>query len=85
MNLGTKRSCNGLRNTGNLIGTRCSSIYPDQHSMWKPVNFDDDMCQIDDDDDLVLGEYRFTSTMVSKDCNEVGRNNLVFISNMNKF
>lgn len=53
--------------------------------MWKPVNFDDDMCQIDDDDDLVLGEYRFTSTMVSKDCNEVGRNNLVFISNMNKF
>lgn len=82
MNLDAKRSCNGLRSTGNLSGTRCSSIHPDQLSMWKPANFDDDMCQIDDDD-IVFGEtMKFTSTMGSNDCNEVGRNSLVFISNM---
>ncbi|KAL8490760.1 hypothetical protein ACS0TY_022668 [Phlomoides rotata] len=71
MKLDAKRSCNGLRNVGNLSGTRCSSVHPDRFSTWKPVSFDDDMCRINDDDDLVLGEsMKFTSTMVYNDCNE---------------
>ncbi|KAI3459365.1 hypothetical protein Pfo_016028 [Paulownia fortunei] len=69
-----KRSCNGLKDVSVFGGTRWSTIHPEQPSergsLWQPVNFDDDMCRIDDDD-LVLGaSTKFTSTMVSSDCNQ---------------
>lgn len=74
MNLDAKRSCNGLKGVGDLGGTRCPTIHPEQlsgGSLWQLVNFDDDMCRIDDND-LVLGaSMKFTSTMVSVDCNQV--------------
>ncbi|KAK6122661.1 hypothetical protein DH2020_043601 [Rehmannia glutinosa] len=75
MNLDAKRSCNGLKVVGDFSGPRCSTIHPgqlsEQGSLWQPVNFDDDMCQIDDDD-FVLGasSKKFTSTKVSSDCNQ---------------
>ncbi|KAG8373043.1 hypothetical protein BUALT_Bualt12G0129800 [Buddleja alternifolia] len=60
MNLESKRSCNGLKDVTDFEGG----------SLWQPVNFDDDMCRVNDDD-LVLGaSMKFTSTMVSTDCNQ---------------
>lgn len=79
MNLEAKRSCNGLKDVSDFVGTRYSTIHPEQSlergSMWQPDNYDDDddddMCCIDDDD-LVLGaSTKFTSNMVSSDCNQV--------------
>ncbi|KAK6130340.1 hypothetical protein DH2020_035932 [Rehmannia glutinosa] len=40
-------------------------------SLWQPVNYDDDMCRIDDNDDLVLGaSTEFKHTRLSSDCNQ---------------
>ncbi|KAL7081054.1 hypothetical protein ACP275_14G016000 [Erythranthe tilingii] len=55
VNLEAKRSCNGLKD----VSDRYSTVHPDQSlergSLWKPSNFDDEMCCIDNDDDLALG------------------------------
>ncbi|KAL0388635.1 UNVERIFIED_CONTAM: Mitogen-activated protein kinase kinase kinase NPK1 [Sesamum radiatum] len=75
MNLESRRSCNGLKDDGELGSSRCSTIHPEplseQGSLWQPVNFDDDMCRLDDNDDLVLGApTKFKHTLVSNDCNQ---------------
>ncbi|KAL2244068.1 UNVERIFIED_CONTAM: Mitogen-activated protein kinase kinase kinase NPK1 [Sesamum indicum] len=74
MNLEAKRSCNGLKDVVDFGGPRCSTIHPERlserGSLWQPVNFDDDICRIDDDD-LVLGaSMKFMPTAVSSDCNQ---------------
>ncbi|XP_057489139.1 mitogen-activated protein kinase kinase kinase NPK1-like [Actinidia eriantha] len=51
---------------------RCSTIYPEKFSGSNPLfgssNFDDDMCQIDDADDLVLGaSAKFDSALLTDD------------------
>ncbi|KAL8026246.1 hypothetical protein ABFX02_14G015400 [Erythranthe guttata] len=55
LNLEAKRSCNGLKD----VSDRYSTVHPDQSSergsLWQPSNFDDEMCCIDNDDDLALG------------------------------
>lgn len=76
MNLEARRSCNGLKDVGNLGGASCSTIHPEQFSeggsLWQPVNFEDDMCRIDDNDDLGLGaSTKFKQTLLSSDCNQV--------------
>ncbi|KAL8047877.1 hypothetical protein ABFX02_07G028600 [Erythranthe guttata] len=75
MNLDARNSCNGLKDVGQLGGASCSTFHPEplsaQGSLWEPVNFDDDMCRIDDSVDLVLGApTKFTPTLLSSDCNQ---------------
>ncbi|XP_011090761.1 mitogen-activated protein kinase kinase kinase NPK1 [Sesamum indicum] len=75
MNLEARRSCNGLKDDSELGSSRCSTIHPEQlseqGSLWQPVIFDDDMCRLDDNDDLVLGApTKFKHTLVSNDCNQ---------------
>ncbi|PIN16528.1 MEKK [Handroanthus impetiginosus] len=72
MTLEARRSCNGLKDIGELGGAGCSIIhseFSEQGSLWQPVNFDDDMCRIDDD--LVLGaSTKLMPTLISRDCNQ---------------
>lgn len=78
MNLEARRSCNGLRDIGELGGASCSTINPGQFSggsLWQPVNYDDDdddMCRIDDNDNLAFGtSTKFRHSLLSSDCNQV--------------
>ncbi|XP_028119373.1 mitogen-activated protein kinase kinase kinase NPK1-like isoform X1 [Camellia sinensis] len=62
-----------LKDVGNSV--RCSTIYPDKFSgrgpLWGSSNCDDDMCQIDDNDDLVVGaSMKFNSVLLSHDLNK---------------
>ena len=55
---------------------RCSTIYPEKFSgrgpLWGSSNCDDDMCQIDDKDDLVVGaSMKFDSALLSDDFSKV--------------
>ncbi|PIN04472.1 MEKK [Handroanthus impetiginosus] len=74
MNFDAKRSCNGLKDVGGFGSTRYSTIHPEQpsekRSLWQPVNFDDDMCRIDDDDVVLGASMKFASSMVSGDCKQ---------------
>ncbi|KAK6117251.1 hypothetical protein DH2020_049016 [Rehmannia glutinosa] len=75
MNLEARSSCKGLKDVGELGGASCSAIHPEHFSvrgsLWQPVNYDDDMCRIDDNDDLVLGaSTEFKHTRLSSDCNQ---------------
>ncbi|GFP84003.1 mitogen-activated protein kinase kinase kinase npk1 [Phtheirospermum japonicum] len=75
LNLETRSSCMGLKDFGELGGASCSTVHPEhlsEHgSLWQPVNFDDDMCRIDDSDDLMLGaSTKFSHTLLSSDCNQ---------------
>ncbi|CAL5388599.1 unnamed protein product [Camellia sinensis] len=54
---------------------RCSTIYPEKFPgnvpHWGSGNCDDDMCQIDDEDDLVIGASgKFDFTLLSEDFNK---------------
>ncbi|KAI3469540.1 hypothetical protein Pfo_026203 [Paulownia fortunei] len=75
MNIEVRSSCKGLKDVGELGGASCSTIHPEHFSergsLWQPVNFDDDMCRIDENDDLVLGaSTKFAHTLLSSDCNQ---------------
>ncbi|CAL5415621.1 unnamed protein product [Camellia sinensis] len=54
---------------------RCSTVYPEKFlgnvPHWGSGNCDDDMCQIDDEDDLVIGaSAKFDFTLLSDDFNK---------------
>ncbi|XP_042047960.1 mitogen-activated protein kinase kinase kinase NPK1-like [Salvia splendens] len=75
MNLEARRSCNGLKDIGDLGGASCSTVNFKQYSegsLRQPVNFDDDdMCRIDDNDDLVFGtSTKFRHSLLPSDCNQ---------------
>ncbi|XP_042050467.1 mitogen-activated protein kinase kinase kinase NPK1-like [Salvia splendens] len=75
MNLEARRSCNGLKDVGDLDGACCSTVNSEQYtggSLWQPVNFeDDDMCRIDDNEDLAFGtSTKFRHSRLSSDCNQ---------------
>ncbi|XAR57224.1 Mitogen-activated protein kinase kinase kinase [Bertholletia excelsa] len=64
-----------LRSKGVQNSVRCSTIYPDKFSgsgpVWGSSNFDDDMCQIDDKDDFMVGtSAKFHSSLLSDDLNK---------------
>ncbi|KAL3648939.1 Mitogen-activated protein kinase kinase kinase npk1 [Castilleja foliolosa] len=74
-NLETRSSCMCLKDFGELGGASCRTVHSEhlsEHgSLWQPVNVDDDMCRIDDSDDLVLGaSTKFSHTLLSSDCNQ---------------
>ncbi|CAI9118555.1 OLC1v1020142C2 [Oldenlandia corymbosa var. corymbosa] len=52
------RSSNGLKDACEMSDLRCSTINSEKFSakgsMWKSGNFDDDMCQLDDDDEFKM-------------------------------
>lgn len=69
-------SCNGLKDACDMGGVRCSTVYPEKFSenpcIWKSSNYDDDMCLIDDKDDLLLkSSVKFGPVLHSIDCNKV--------------
>ncbi|XP_073156881.1 mitogen-activated protein kinase kinase kinase NPK1-like [Henckelia pumila] len=76
MSLEEKMTCNGLKDVSDLgDSVRCSVVHSDQFSdrgsLWQPANFDDDICRIADEDDVALGApTKFTSTLLSHDCNQ---------------
>ncbi|CAA0834761.1 Mitogen-activated protein kinase kinase kinase 3 [Striga hermonthica] len=76
MNIEAKRSCIVLKDVGQYGGIRSSIVHPEQlsgrSSTWKPTDSDDDMCRIDDDDDLAFGaaSEKVSPNMVVSDCYE---------------
>ena len=69
-----------MNRSGGMVGAhgmnsvRCSTIYPDKYSgapMWGSSRYDDDMCQMDDDDLMAGTSIKLGSTLVSNDVNKV--------------
>ncbi|XP_051127662.1 mitogen-activated protein kinase kinase kinase NPK1-like isoform X2 [Andrographis paniculata] len=59
--------------TKKSFSTTSPEQFSAQGSLWAPVNFDDDddMCRIDDNDDLVTGaSMKFSHHLLSRDCNQ---------------
>lgn len=70
-------TCTGLKDVCEMDSLRISTVYP-QNSLnlnvrsWGLSNPDDDMCQIDDKDDLMVGaSVKLKSIIVSDDLNKV--------------
>lgn len=76
MNPSIRRStCAGLKDICDMGTVRCSTVYPNNFSggssCWGVNNADDDMCQIDDSDDIKLGSFvKFRSVMASGELNK---------------
>lgn len=52
MNMKTSGS-GGMVDADDKDSVRCSTIYPEKFSGWGSSRYDDDMCQMDDDDLMV--------------------------------
>ena len=66
----------GLKDVCDLGSVRCSTVYPEKflgrESHLGLSRYDDDMCQIDDKDDLLVGApLKFDSVLLSQDLNKV--------------
>ncbi|KAI3803278.1 hypothetical protein L1987_31428 [Smallanthus sonchifolius] len=69
-----------IKTSGGMVGAhgmnsvRCSTIYPEKFSggpMWGTSRYDDDICQMDDDDDLMAGKsMKLDSTLLTNDVNK---------------
>ncbi|XP_050372335.1 mitogen-activated protein kinase kinase kinase NPK1 [Argentina anserina] len=76
MNVSIRRStCAGLKDICDMGTVRCSTVYPNNisggSSCWGGNNTDDDMCQLDDSDDIMLGSFaKFNSVMASGGLNK---------------
>lgn len=71
-----RSTCTGLKDVCEMGSVRCSTVYPgklsEPGSYWRGSNCDDDMCQIDDKDDLDFGaSVKFKSILASADLNKV--------------
>ncbi|GKV19557.1 hypothetical protein SLEP1_g29798 [Rubroshorea leprosula] len=69
-----RSTCSGLKDVCEMGNVRCSTVYPKKllqtGSYWRTGNCDDDMCQIDDKDDLLSGgSARFNSVLASAGLN----------------
>ncbi|XP_008383177.3 mitogen-activated protein kinase kinase kinase NPK1-like isoform X2 [Malus domestica] len=67
-----RSTCAGLKDICDIGSVRCSTVYPGNFSggssRWGPSsNDDDDMCQIDDTDDIVLGSFAKFRSVVGPD------------------
>ncbi|GLT99759.1 hypothetical protein SLE2022_171770 [Rubroshorea leprosula] len=70
-----RSTCSGLKDVCEMDSVRCSTVYPEKllqtGSYSRTGNCDDDMCQIDDKDDLLCGgSVRFNSVLASSDLNK---------------
>nr|GEV36886.1 mitogen-activated protein kinase kinase [Tanacetum cinerariifolium] len=67
------RSGGMVVNAHGMNSVRCSTIYPDKYSgapMWGSSRYDDDMCQMDDDDLMAGTSMKLDSTVISNDVNK---------------
>ncbi|XP_009364204.2 mitogen-activated protein kinase kinase kinase NPK1 [Pyrus x bretschneideri] len=67
-----RSTCAGLKNICDMGTVRCSTVYPGNFSggssRWGATNnYDDDMCQIDDTNDIVLGSFAKLRSVVGPD------------------
>ncbi|GJR43184.1 mitogen-activated protein kinase kinase kinase NPK1 [Tanacetum coccineum] len=63
----------GMVATHGINSVRCSTIYPDKYSaapMWGSSRYDEDMCQMDDDDLMAGTSMKLDSTLISNDVNK---------------
>ncbi|PWA63503.1 mitogen-activated protein kinase kinase kinase NPK1 [Artemisia annua] len=63
----------GIVDAHGINSVRCSTIYPDKSCgapMWGSSRYDDDMCQMDDDDLMAGTSMKLDSTLVSNDVNK---------------
>ncbi|XP_057956768.1 mitogen-activated protein kinase kinase kinase NPK1 [Malania oleifera] len=70
-----RTTCTGLKDVCDISSVRCSTVYPEKFSgtgsLWGARSCDDDMCQIDDKDDFVVGaSANFSSALLSRDFNK---------------
>ncbi|XVF63187.1 hypothetical protein PTKIN_Ptkin09bG0067900 [Pterospermum kingtungense] len=70
-----RSTCTGLKDVCEMGSVRCSTVYhgklSEPGSYWRASSNDDDMCQIDDQDDLELGaSVKFNSVLASADLNK---------------
>lgn len=77
MNSSIRRSTSaGLKDIFDVGSLRCSTVCPENFSgaglNWAQTNSDDEMCQIDDKDDLVVSSLvKFKSALDSNDLTKV--------------
>ncbi|XWS54017.1 hypothetical protein CRYUN_Cryun10bG0051800 [Craigia yunnanensis] len=70
-----RSTCTGSKDVCEMGSVRCSTVYPGKLSepvyYWRASSCDDDMCQIDDKDDLEFGaSVKFNSVLASADLNK---------------
>ncbi|GAV84603.1 Pkinase domain-containing protein [Cephalotus follicularis] len=70
-----RSTCTGLKDVFEMGSLRCPTVYPENlsgaGSQWVVGSCDDDMCQIDDKDDLgIAASVRFKSAIESTDLNK---------------
>ncbi|XVF38159.1 hypothetical protein REPUB_Repub20aG0076000 [Reevesia pubescens] len=70
-----RSTCTGLKDVCEMGSVRCSTVYhgklSESGSYWRASSCDDDMCQIDDKDDLEFGaSVKFNSVLASADLNK---------------
>ncbi|XP_022762027.1 mitogen-activated protein kinase kinase kinase NPK1-like [Durio zibethinus] len=68
-------TCTGLKGVCEMGSLMCSTVYPgklsEPGSYWRASSCDDDMCQIDDKNDLEFGaSVKFNSVLASADLNK---------------
>lgn len=76
MNSSIRQSnCTGLKDVCEIGTVGCSTVFPDHlsaGSYWGAGNSEDDMCQIDDKDDLgIQASVKFSPALLSADLNKV--------------
>ncbi|KAJ0523374.1 putative mitogen-activated protein kinase kinase kinase STE-STE11 family [Helianthus annuus] len=67
------KTSGGMVDAHGMNSVRCSTIYPDKFSgqpMWGASRYDDDMCQMDDDDLMAGKSMKLDSTSITNDVNK---------------
>ncbi|XP_024980353.1 mitogen-activated protein kinase kinase kinase NPK1 [Cynara cardunculus var. scolymus] len=67
------KTSRGMVDVHGMNSVRCSTIYPEKFSqgpMWGSNRYNDDMCQMDDDDLMASTSMKFDSTLPSLDVNK---------------
>ncbi|KAA8527568.1 hypothetical protein F0562_034717 [Nyssa sinensis] len=71
MNPDTRTTYTRLKDVHDMGSVRCSTIYPDKFSGRGSLWGDDDLCRMDDNDDLMVGaSVKFNSSLLSADFNK---------------
>ncbi|KAK1416971.1 hypothetical protein QVD17_26091 [Tagetes erecta] len=63
----------GMGDAHNMNSVRCSTVYPDKFSggpMWASSRYDDDICQMDDDDIIAGKSMKLDTDLLTNDINK---------------
>ncbi|KAI3775189.1 hypothetical protein L1987_49758 [Smallanthus sonchifolius] len=72
-NLPEIKTSGGMVDAHGMNSVRCSTIYPEKFSggpMWGTSRYDDDICQMDDDDLMADKSMKLDSTLLTNDVNK---------------